>query len=1177
VLRIHASHRTEVLLNAFVRRLREERGQNGPFTPVEVVVPNGNVETYLRLGVAERLGIAANLETTFLRNLLARLAEQAVPDARVADATVVEGHLLALLHDDRLLERPDLRPVRDYLFAAGSERDALDRRRCQLGAALAHLFDEYASSRAEMLAEWRAGGRSAIGDLGPWQRALWLAIFGPGGRLERVGKDDGLRWLSLADVWDEAIRSSAGLFAGRTLHVFGLSYMATAYHRMLADLARTSEIHVYTLNPCREEEAELRQGDAALPAEDGLHLALALWARPGRENLRRLARVAGATLDQDFAGGTPATLLHRLQHDIVNRRAPAAAATSAVPDGSLRILPCPSLRRELEVVAAEIWRRLRGDPTLRACDVAVIVPEPQKDLYLAQLETVFHESCALPHNVADGAAAGNHRAAEAIALLIELPFQSFSRKDFLPLLTHPCLMARFPAATPEAWRALAADLGIVRGADRTDFDPAYLQRDLYSWEQGLARLALGAVADAAQADEARPFAFGEDAYLPGPLVDGDDPVALGFGLLARSLIADARFAAGRTGERLRPLPEWLAFLRSLVESYVVVPEDDLGGQAVVARFLAALAELLDSGLGATKVSYRVAAELAKRALADLPQSRGHYLASGVTVASFVPMRAIPFRAVFVLGLGQDGFPRPPGRHELDLREGHPQPGDVDGRAQDLYMFLETLLQARDHLTLSYVSRDEITGDELPASPALLELRAVLWRGYLGDADLRRLFADDCSERPPLRRYDDTDERRALLPAAAAEHQARALGAKLAGRLPDSGSARQRLAALPAELAGRLGAVLGLPGLVGEPVDRPATVIKIQLGTLRRFLEDPLQASARFVLGMRDEEDEDAADATDEPFDTGGLELASLLRKTMTSAILSAQGTPAWADLDQAHARLALAAELGAQVPTGLLREAGAAVEKQILRGWHAALAAVLGAGGAACRTFRFVPNLEAGEPAAAGAEVVLCPAPSFAVALPGREVTVTVVGETGLWAEGVAAHALRFTTRRRIAPQELGREDLGAFLEYVTLTAASALPARPGFASVLFHTDKGVPAERAWRFGRLTAACARDYLQRLCAALLGGGRDSDGSPTAVHPYLFPHEAVLASRREGTTVGQAIEALLGTEESARAGFSSTRGPVPDVPLHYAPPSDAEARRLVDERFGLFFRLAEEESA
>src|SRR5439155_2939343 len=139
------------------------------------------------------------------------------------------------------------------------------------------------------------------------------------------------------------------------------------------------------------------------------------------------------------------------------------------------------------------------------------------------------------------------------------------------------------------------------------------------------------------------------------------------------------------------------------------------------------------------VSYQVAADLARRAFARIGGGRGQYLAQGVTVASFVPMRAIPFRAVFVLGLGHGQFPSGPRRGQLDLREVRRAPGDVSPREQDLYLFLETLLCARERLVLSYVARDELTGETLPPSSVLLELREILAEGYLTAAELARLF------------------------------------------------------------------------------------------------------------------------------------------------------------------------------------------------------------------------------------------------------------------------------------------------------------------------------------------------------------------------------------------------------------------------------------------------------
>ncbi len=87
---------------------------------------------------------------------------------------------------------------------------------------------------------------------------------------------------------------------------------------------------------------------------------------------------------------------------------------------------------------------------------------------------VFAESHDLPHHVVDLPLAGGHRLGEAAQMLLDLPFSSFSRKELVPLLTHPSLMARFPDARPADWLRLIDDLGIVRGADRRDLAGSYL-------------------------------------------------------------------------------------------------------------------------------------------------------------------------------------------------------------------------------------------------------------------------------------------------------------------------------------------------------------------------------------------------------------------------------------------------------------------------------------------------------------------------------------------------------------------------------------------------------------------------------------------------------------------------------------------------------------------------------
>ena len=62
-------------------------------------------------------------------------------------------------------------------------------------------------------------------------------------------------------------------------------------------------------------------------------------------------------------------------------------------------------------------------------------------------------------------------------------------------------------------------------------------------------------------------------------------------------------------------------------------------------------------------------------------------------------RALPFRHIFIAGLGEGRFPRPDPADLLDLRRARRRAGDVTPREQDQYLFLETLLGARVHLEL----------------------------------------------------------------------------------------------------------------------------------------------------------------------------------------------------------------------------------------------------------------------------------------------------------------------------------------------------------------------------------------------------------------------------------------------------------------------------------------------
>ena len=1200
MLRVCYSNRTETLLAAFVRNLQRERQSEGPFEPVRVVVPNRNVETYLRLGVARACGIAANLQVTFLRKLLAHVAEQALPNGRVVDAQQIQGHLLALFHDDGFLARPEMALVRDYLLAGGGARDAVDRRRCQLAFRLGTLFEEYAASRAEMVKTWETGtsldSDRLFAATEAWQRALWLAIFAPAGRIARRSQSEGVTWLRIDELLARA--DAQGKLAteklGPRLHLFGVSYAAPAYHRMLAALGRHIEVYLYTLNACREfwedieTTSELRrrvaktpQADHALDDPFGLldqseNLALRLWGRPGRENLRLLNQLDTCDFEEHFAASTAPTLLARLQNDILDRVARTEPDPTLCADGSVQVLACPGVRRELEVVAAEIWRCLRTQPDLRCNDIAVIVPESRKDAYLSQVGAVFAESHDLPHHVVDLSLVGGHRLAEAAQMLLDLPFSSFSRKELVPLLTHPSLMAHFPDARPADWLRLIDELGIVRGTEQRDLAGSYLDRDLFTWDQGLRRLALGAFMAGERSGDESAVSLDGNQYLPVETTPDERAGALGFALLVRSLIADAHFAAGIDGPTQRPLSEWLNFIRGMLAAYLVPSHiNDDAEEGLLARWRAALDEIEDVGLQDLPVSYRVAAELARGALASIPGSRGQYLARGVTVASFVPMRAIPFRVVFVLGLGQGDFPRSARRGDLDLREARREPGDVTPREQDLYMFLETLLCTRDRLVLSYVGRDEVTGEERPPSPVVLELREILSSGYLVDAEVKKLFD---GPRPPLRRYADI-ERLDAMPLARTEHAAHLLGESLRASLPAGTAAPEdvedlRRALSPsafAEMAARL-SLPAPPAPTVAPTDA-ATKVMVTLADLRHFLEDPLQGSARFRLRLRETQgDDELADREDELFATDALDRSVRLREAMNEAVLASEAVPSIEAVAAHYDQISLREELAGRGPAGLFREAEREHHAAILKQWTVQLGRIAGSGSLHSRVLHFGQAFENED-----AREIL---PAITIELGADQAQpplhVEVQGRTSVLVEipNLARASVVLSCRAEDADEETRRdkESLAAFLDHVALAAAGLSQGSAGHRGLLLLTHVGRDDIEERRFAALDPARARDYLARLVRDMLTGTPGPDGEPTGLHAYVLPCEAVFRARRKGTLAGDEAAGLCRRyREGSRIHLSTQYGPIRDAVDRWNPPSAEVAARMAADRFGLFFEL------
>src|SRR5690606_10142840 len=103
-----------------------------------------------------------------------------------------------------------------------------------------------------------------------------------------------------------------------------------------------------------------------------------------------------------FAELDAPSMLLRLQRDVLLRTPrPEGPDADARRDGSVQVFACPSVRREVETVAAEIWHLIQTLDGLTFDQIAVLVNGPDRDLYLPHVSAVFEEAHRIPFDVAD--------------------------------------------------------------------------------------------------------------------------------------------------------------------------------------------------------------------------------------------------------------------------------------------------------------------------------------------------------------------------------------------------------------------------------------------------------------------------------------------------------------------------------------------------------------------------------------------------------------------------------------------------------------------------------------------------------------------------------------------------------------------------------------------------------
>lgn len=1142
-MRLVYANRLPALVDALIEHTRAERRAQRKSPLEQTVVLRGDRTTgaYLRLALARQGGIAAREQLLPMSRFIVERVE-AASGGRVATAGRVERALLRIFSGLAKAPDPELSEVQAYLSASGADDG---RRAAELAAELARVFDGYQATRPDQLEGWARGEACAPGSVERWQARLW----------RRLGAEAGLSSMfSLVRALEpEALSLPADL------HLFDLAPLGLTMQAVLSKLAARCRLYLYAQNPCLEFWEDLQLGwspdvEAALPpradaksadaaGEEALYLdldrpsdppLLRLWGKPHRESIRMLNQLSGCDFEARFVPPEGSGVLGLLQADVL-LRAPERSQAILQEDDSLQIWRMRSPVREAERIAEEIWRRVEadapapGEAPLCFSDFCVALSGREQAKYRAHLAAALSDHHKIPFSFLDVPMAESSRVLDALSLMLALPGSRYTRQDLLRLLIHPNFFPAEGEATPEEWLGWCEALQIFSGASRRDHAGSYLSRDLYNWDQGLVRLTLGAF----MGEDAPAIELDGEPYLP--LGVGADRLDSAAALLssARELLADMRFAETR---RLR-LGDWCALVGQWLSAYLWA---EPGGEDErdLLRAHESLQELAeearaDPDEASAELPFSAAAALIRGRLRRVRRDRGPPLVEGVVIAPLSRVASLPFRVVFMPGLGEGRFPAAERSSQLDLRRSERRAGDVSPRQRDLSAFLARLLNTAQAVHLSYVAEHPAAPEPLEPSSTLSVLSQVLERGYWGPAsplaDHPQAQAAFSFEEAPA----EPDSQPKLRPSVATQRRARTealreqLDKKVHGRLP---SLPELKAHLPAREWAQLSDWLHLPELPERP---PKLSGSLRLSTLRRFLTDPAAAWAEHVLGWRPEP-EDLLRAEHEAF-----ELSDRLTRALLERVLLCALAPEAPALPTVYAQESERLRLSGDLPAGVFGDAQESLHMKTLRGWTQALRAATAGAAPPIHRLRFGP-------AAAGplASYASEPRPAIPLSLPGGA-TIELRGQTELCLpQGQGSVRLL----KKPSPQgaQARADELPGFIDMAARAAAGEGFERP-YALHLLYEDGG---QRAAAFQPFEPAEAQVYLGQLAAELRG----------EIHAYQLSMQEIMQ-----------VEA--GKRPRPKRPRWRPRGPLSRLP----PLSKEELQRLIKGRYAPYFSRRQELSS
>jgi len=730
-LRLQVSNSLAVLAKHFCSDLKAQN--TSVFKPYYLVTQTEGMNNWLRLQLAENLGIAANYKflkpNDLVNQIYAALGGEFTTSLSSENQTWL---IFKILGEREFIKR--FETISAYYI---EERPDKDLKRIALAEKVADLFDQYQIYRPELIQEWNNSKANELGK-DDWQQYLWIKA----NQLTDHQIPDKTR---IGNHIVEALKDPAKQLQLQNkmpaVFLFGLSVTTDFHLRIFHEVGQVIDFSYYLINPApaiywfedlSEKQAFNLQRKGLLDSTTsnlGNNL-LTSWGKVIQHTFSMLFKsddLINNYEELENIEPTENTLLHKIQREIFNNLSDVERTNidkKLIEDGSLSIHSCYTPAREVEALYNFLVSLVdQKKEALSPRDIVVMVSDI--DTYAPYIKAVFSNA---PHHfyfsIADESFSSNDTIAAALIALMEMNTQNFKAEEVLQLLDFGYIRKRFGISDLALIRKVVNNANIRFGTDGDLADDSIY----VSWNYGLQRIIYGICMSS---DEE--YFNDETSFYPLDMVEG----GASYEVIRFVHFVQVLMSAVTERDKNRPIGDWVKYVERLLIDLVFDP-----GENADDDYNMLIKELEKYNIANDLVNDEIAYPLFSHSFLGTISSStrsGSFAGGGITFCSLIPMRSIPFKVVALLGLNFDKFPRKENQVNFNLMTKSPRKGDRNVKENDKHLFLETLLSAQDYLYISYIGQSAKDNSTIPPSALVDELIDYLQTKYPESDELSKVL------------------------------------------------------------------------------------------------------------------------------------------------------------------------------------------------------------------------------------------------------------------------------------------------------------------------------------------------------------------------------------------------------------------------------------------------------